>query len=66
MSTIFSLLPAGPAAGLAVAGLNLLVALALVVVSLLLCVAISLMIGLPAVATLPHRAIRTRNPGRPE
>lgn len=67
MSTLFSLLPAGPAAGLAVAGLNLIVALGLIMVSLLLGVTISLIIGLPAVVTAPERAIRSRlNSGRPQ
>ena len=60
MSAIFSLLPAGPVAGLAVAGLNLIVALGLIAVSLVLGVAVSLIIGLPAVVTAPEHAIRSR------
>lgn len=60
MSTIVSFLPEGPVAGLAAAGLNLLVALGLIAVSLALGVAISLLIGLPAVVTEPRRAIRAR------
>lgn len=60
MSTLASFLPEGPIAGLAAAGLNLIVALGLIAVSLTLGVAVSLLIGLPAVVTEPQRAIRAR------
>jgi flagellar motor component MotA len=56
MSTFVSSLAEGPAAGIAAAVLNLIVALGLIVVSAALGVAISLLIGLPALVT--QRAIR--------
>jgi hypothetical protein len=60
MSALFLFLPESPVAGLAAVGLNLLVAFALITVSLTLCAAISLLIGLPALVTRPQRAIRAR------
>ena len=60
MSAIVSFLPEGPLAGLAAAGLNLIVALGLISVSLVLGIVISLLIGLPAIVTEPQRAIRAR------
>ena len=60
MPTLFSLLPESPAAGLAAVGLNVLVAFGLITVSLVLCPAISLLIGMPALVTGPGRAIRAR------
>jgi len=60
MSTLFSFLPESPVAGLTAVGLNLLVAFGLIAVSLALCAAISLLIGLPALTTEPRRAIRAR------
>jgi hypothetical protein len=67
MSTLFSFLPESPVAGLAAVGLNLLVTFGLIAASLALCVAISLLVGLPALATEPRRAIRARiNRNMPE
>jgi len=60
MPTLFSFLPESPAAGLAAVGLNVLVAFGLITVSLVLCTAISLLIGMPALVTGPGRAIRVR------
>lgn len=60
MSTLVSLLPEGPVAGLAAVGLNLLVAFGLIAVSLAVGVTVSLFLGLPAVVTEPQRAIRAR------
>jgi hypothetical protein len=67
MSTLFSFLPESPVAGLAAVGLNLLVTFGLIAASLALCFAISLLVGLPALATEPRRAIRARiNRNMPE
>jgi hypothetical protein len=60
MSTLVSILPEDPVGGLAAAGVNLIIALGLIAVSLTLGVAISLLIGLPAVMIEPRRAIRAR------
>ena len=49
-----------PVGGLAAAGFNLIVAIGLIAVSLALGVAISLLIGLPALVTGPQRAIGAR------
>jgi hypothetical protein len=65
MSTVLSFLPQSPVSGLAAAGFNLIVALGLIAVSLALGVAISLLIGLPAIVTEPRRAIRARSNLRP-
>jgi hypothetical protein len=56
MSNLVSFLQ-DPIEGLAVAGVNLIVAVGLIAVSLVLGVAISLLIGLPALVTGPHRAV---------
>lgn len=53
MPTLFSLLPESPAAGLGAVGLNVLIAFGLITVSLVLCNAISLLVGM-------WRAIRAR------
>ena len=67
MSILVSFLPEDPVGGLAVAGFNLIVALGLIAVSLALGVAISLLIGLPALVTGPQRAMRARfHRGLPE
>ena len=60
MSSLVSFLPEGPIGGLVALGLNLLVGLGLIAVSLVLGVALSLLIGLPAVLTEPTRAVRAR------
>ena len=60
MSSFTPFLPEGLLAGLAAAGFNLLVALGLITVSLVLGIAISLLIGLPAVVTEPQRAMRAQ------
>ena len=60
MLTLVSFLPESPVAGLAAVGLNLLVAFGLIALSLALCAAIALLVGLPALATEPRRAIRAR------
>ena len=57
MSILVSFLPEDPVGGLAVAGVKLIVAVGLIAVSLVLSVAISLLIGLPALVTKPHRAV---------
>jgi hypothetical protein len=59
MLTIVSF-PESSVAGLAAVGLNLLVAFGLIALILALCAAISLLIGLPALATEPRRLIRAR------
>ena len=59
MQTIFSFVRADAVAGLGAAGLNLIVASALVILSLMLCVAVSLLAGLPALVRRPDRAIHT-------
>jgi len=56
MSNLVSFLQ-DPVGGLAVAGVNLIVAVGLIAVSLALGVALSLLIGLPALVTEPHRAV---------
>jgi hypothetical protein len=53
MSNLVSFLQ-DPVGGLAVAGVNLIVAVGLIAVSLALGVALSLLIGLPALVTKPH------------
>ena len=60
MSTFMWSLTEGPAAGIAAAVLNLIVALGLIAVSVALGVAMSLLIGLPALVTEQHRTIRTQ------
>ena len=60
MSTFVSPLTEGPAAVIAAAVLNLIVALGLIAVSVALCVAMSLLIGLPALVTEHHRTIRAQ------
>lgn len=57
MSILVSFLPEDPVGGLAAAGFTLIVAIGLIAVSLALGVAISLLIGLPALVTGPQRAI---------
>ena len=59
MQSIFSFVRADAVAGLGVAGLNLIVASALVTLSLTLCVAVSLLAGLPALVRRPQRAINS-------
>jgi hypothetical protein len=59
MQTIFSFVRADAVAGLGAAGLNLIVASALVTLSLMLCVAVSLRAGLSALARQPERAINS-------
>ena len=59
MQTIFSFVRADAVAGLGAAGLNLIVASALVTLSLMLCVAVSLLAGLPALVRQPQRAINS-------
>lgn len=67
MSILVSFLPEDPVGGLAVAGFNLIVGLGLIAVSLALGVALSLLIGLPALVVGPQRAMRTRvHRGLPE
>ena len=60
MSSFAPFLPEGPLAGLAAAGFNLLVALGLIMVSLVLGIVLSVLIGLPAVVTEPQRAMRAQ------
>jgi hypothetical protein len=60
MSTFVSSLADAPAAGIAAAVLNLIVALGLIAVSVAMGVALSLLIGLPALVTEPQRAIRAQ------
>ena len=57
MSTFVSFFAEGPVAGLAVVGLNLLVGLGLIAISLALGIAVSLLIGLPALVTQPRRVV---------
>ena len=57
VSILVSFLPEDPVGGLAAAGFTLLVAIGLIAVSLALGVAISVLIGLPALVTGPQRAI---------
>ena len=57
MQTIFSFVRADAIAGLGAAGLSLIVASALVTLSLMLCVAASLLAGLPVLIRQPERAI---------
>jgi hypothetical protein len=59
MQTIFSFVRADAVAELGAAGLNLIVAAALVTLSLMLCVAVSLLAGLPALVRQPARAINS-------
>jgi hypothetical protein len=59
MQTIFSFVRADAVAGLGAAGLNLIVASALVTLSLMLCVAVSLLAGLPVLIRQPERAINS-------
>ena len=59
MSTFVSSLADCPAAGIAAAVLNLIVALGLIAVSVFLGVAISLLIGLLTLATEPQHSLRT-------
>ena len=63
MSNLVAFLPEDAVGGLAVAGFNLIVALGLIAVSIALGVAISLLIGLPALVTGPQRAMRARSLG---
>jgi hypothetical protein len=60
MSALVSFLPESPVAVLAAVGLHQLVAFGLIVLSLALGAAMSLLIGLPALVTDPRRAIRAR------
>lgn len=60
MSFVVSFLAESPLGGLAAAGLNALVAFGLIALSLALCVAISLLVGLPALVTVPQRAVRAQ------
>jgi len=60
MSTFVWSFTEGPAAGIAAAVLNLIVALGLIAVSVALGVAMSLLIGLPALVTEQHRTIRAQ------
>ena len=57
MQSIFLFVRADAVAGLGAAGLNLIVASALVTLSLTLCVVVSLLAGLPALVRRPARAI---------
>ena len=57
MQTIFSFVRADAVAGFGAAGLNLIVASALVTLSLMLCVAVSLLAGLPVLIRQPERGI---------
>jgi hypothetical protein len=59
MQNIFSFVRVDAVAGLGAAGLNLIVASALVTLSLMLCVAISLLAALPALVRQPQRAINS-------
>lgn len=59
MQTFFSFVRADAVAGLGAAGLNLIVAFALVTLSLMLCVAASLLASLPALVRQPQRAINS-------
>jgi hypothetical protein len=59
MQTIFSFVRADAVAGFGAAGLNLIVASALVTLSLMLCVAVSLLAGLPVLIRQPERAINS-------
>jgi hypothetical protein len=59
MQTIFSFVRADAVAGFGAAGLNLIVASVLVAMSLMLCVAVSLLAGLPALFRPPQRAINS-------
>jgi hypothetical protein len=59
MQSLSSFVRADAVAGLAGAGLNLIVASALVTLSLMLCVAVSLLAGLPALVMRPDRAINS-------
>ena len=58
MQTLLSLLRADAVLGLGAAGLNLVVASVLVMLSLVLCVVVSLLAGLPVLAGRVHRTIR--------
>ena len=57
MQTVFSFVRADAVAGLGVAGLSLIVASSLVTLSLMLCIAVSLLAGLPALVRRPQGAI---------
>ena len=59
MQTIFSFVRADGVATLGAATLNLIVAFALVALSLMLCVAISLVAGLPVLVRQPPRPINS-------
>jgi hypothetical protein len=58
MQTLLSLLRADAVLGLGAAGLNLVVASVLVMLSLVLCVVVSLLAGLPVLAGRAYRTIR--------
>jgi hypothetical protein len=60
MSALISFLPERPVTVFAAVGLHLLVAFGLIVLSLALGAAMSLLIGLPALVTDPRRAIQAR------
>jgi hypothetical protein len=60
MSTFVSPLADAPAAGIAATVLNLLVALGLIAVSVVLGIALSLLVGLPALVTEQQRTIRAQ------
>ncbi|MGJ4946223.1 hypothetical protein ACQR1W_37100 [Bradyrhizobium sp. HKCCYLS1011] len=64
MSTFVSFFAEGPVAGLAIVGVNLMVGLGLIVTSLALGMAVSLLIGLPALVTQPRHAVQIRIPRR--
>jgi hypothetical protein len=59
MQHIFSFVRADAVAGLGAAGLNLIVASALVTLSLMLCVAVSVLAALSALVRQPQRAINS-------
>ena len=59
MQSIVSFVRAGAVAGLGAAGLNLIVAFVLVTLSLMLCVAVSVLASLPALVRQPQRAINS-------
>jgi hypothetical protein len=60
MQTIFSFVRADAVAGFGAAGLNLIVASALVAMSLMLCVAVSLLAGLPALVSAINSSRRRK------
>jgi hypothetical protein len=60
MQTIFSFVRADAVAGFGAAGLNLIVASALVAMSLMLCVAVSLLAGVPALVSAINSSRRRK------